>query len=226
MSDPKTPEPEAKENENTPNDPVDPPKETTPPEPKTVDLEVHKRTSQDMMKYKTERNALQQKLNALETADQARKVADAQEKEDWKKVAELHAKDLQKLQNEKASLHSSMIDSHKKSAVIEGVGGFTNPKYADMAINLNNISMNDGTIDPESLKLEVDRIKRDHRVLLKSSPSSNLPNNASNPDGSLFPLRLFDNITVGQLPWTCYDPAPGNTPVGHLPDSHGRKIRK
>lgn len=168
---------------NTSTDPVDTPKETT-PETKTVNLDVHQRTSQDMMKYKGERNALQQELNAIKTANEAKKIAELEEKENWKEVAKLNAQKLQKLEDEKESLHSSMMEGFKKSAVIEGVGGFSNPSYADLAINYDNITINDGAVDQESLKLEVDRIKRDHRVLLKSTTSSQLPNTASNPEGN------------------------------------------
>lgn len=162
----------------------------------TVDLATHKRTSQDMMKYKTERNTLQQQYNALKTKVDAEKVEELKGKEEWKEVAERYEKEKQALVDEKAAMHATMITNHIKAAVIEGVGGFIKPSYADHAIAVDNVTMNDGIIDQDSLKSEIERIKRDERPLLKSSFTGNLPNNASNPNG--FQDKEYKDMTSSE----------------------------
>lgn len=143
----------------------------------TVDAKVYKNVQSDMMKYKAEKREAQERLAQLEAQLRQREEAELMEKQEWEKVAKLKDQQLQELQNQQKQSQELLVNTHKIAAVTAAVGGFVKPQYAKTFTNVENIAMIDGVIDDATLQAEVERLRRDHPELLKSSVKV-LPNNA------------------------------------------------
>ncbi len=157
--------------------------EVPPIEEKTlepVSAEHHKTVRADMMKYKQERAELREQLAIIKADTEAEKVKSLEANQEWEKIAKLKDGQLQELQKEQLNAKEGMINSHKKAAVIQKIGGFVKSSYADFAINLENIAMIDGIIDEATLDAECERLRRDEGALLKQTFTANLPNGAPN----------------------------------------------
>ena len=165
--------------------------------PESVDLSVYNNVKNDMMKYKQEKNELKQRLAELEAQAEQQRLREMEKNQEWEKIAKLKDSQLQELTNKQREAQEKMVNSHKKAAVIEQLGGFIKPQYADMAINLENIAMVDGIIDESTLLAECERIRREDGALLKSSKKSSLPSQAPSPSAEM-DTKNYNNLSPSE----------------------------
>lgn len=173
-------------------DPVAPDADTQPKDiaEESVSFQHHQSVKADMMKYKAEKRELKDRLESIEKKQKEADSLRLEENKEWEKLAKLKDVELQSLLTKQEETQEQMVNSHKRAAVINVVGGFVKNTYADMAINLDNILMTDGVIDQASLDAECERVKKEHGVLLKKTFSPKLPQGA--PNGTEADLNYSD----------------------------------
>lgn len=155
-------------------------------EPKTIAFDVYDVTKRDMLRYKAEMKDLKTQLATIQEQQSLAETKKLEEKQEWEKVAKKYQAELEQLKNEKLEMTQKWTNSHKIAAVSGAVGGFIKNEYASFAVNPDNIAMENGTIDKESLAQEIDRIRREHPTLIKSAqapnPDAPNPNRNKAPD--------------------------------------------
>lgn len=146
--------------------------------PKTHSHDAFKAVTNDMHKYKKERNDSQLKIEQLQ-----KKIDDIAKdqliaKEEYKELYETEVKKNMELENQLKEKNDKFINVHKKQKVIEKLGGFRKPEY-NKFIDITKIIMDDnGDVDEMTVDVEVKRLKQEYPELIKKSKGSTLPNNA------------------------------------------------
>ncbi len=152
------------------------------PKEEFVSKKAYSDVSNDMHKYKSELKDVKAMLNQLQAEKSNAEKEVLAEQGKWQ---ELHAKtqeELDTVKAENANNNTKFIDYHKKNSVLNEIGGFKRDEYNSF-IDVSKVALNeDGSIEQESLKLEVDRIKQQYPELLKKSSTTRLPNEA--PQGN------------------------------------------
>lgn len=156
----------------------------------TVSKEAHLKTVSESMKWKEkfrdsetlrldlETKAEAKLLEELNVEGKERERADMYKQKYEERLAAEKATDLANAEKEQ-----KVINLEKSYALDRAVGGFTRPEYIKVAINLDEIKMNeDGSINEASLHLASEKVKREHSAVLKTVTKPSLPNNA--PPGS------------------------------------------
>lgn len=160
------------------------PEEAT--EPKTIDFDLYENTKRDMLKYKSEMKDLKAQLTTIQEQQSIKETQELEAKAEWEQVAKKYQAELETLKNEKLEMTQKWTNSHKIAAVSSAIRGFVKSEYASWVVNPENIAMENGSIDKDSLAAEVDRIRREHPQLIKSAqapnPDAPNPNRNKAPD--------------------------------------------
>lgn len=133
--------------------------------------------SKDMHTYKQKMKELTAQLEAIKADNEARDVAVLQEKEQWHDLYKKSEAKIQELQTVRDQERSKFLEGHKKNSVLQQVS-FKKQDYIRF-IDVSKIEVNeDGSISPESVQLEVDRIRKEYPELIKTSAKETLPDAA------------------------------------------------
>ena len=136
-------------------------------------LDVYKN---DMHKYKTRMKETEVELQELRDAKVLQEKQVLEEKEEWQILYEREKTEKVKMKEELDTKSSLFIDTSKKNAVIQKLGGFKKSDYAKF-IDTGKIDvLENGVISEESIDREVDRIKQDYPELLLGKPTGKMPN--------------------------------------------------
>ncbi len=149
--------------------------ETTAEDVKTQAMEDYK---SDMFKYKERMKAAESGLKAAQAEKTALERVQLEKNEEWKVLYEREKGERELAVNELQLKSTQFVDSSKKNAVVQQLGGFKRDEYSSY-IEASNIDVTEnGTIDSESLSKEVERIRQTFPELLKASNTPKLPNGA------------------------------------------------
>lgn len=142
---------------------------------KTV-LEDYKK---DMFKYKQAAKERELELQKLRDQLALKEKQTLEEKEEWKTLYEREKEEKAKTLAELQKKSEFFLDTSKKNAVVQRLGGFKKDSYTRF-IETSKIDVrDDGTFDEDSINKEVDRIKQEYPELLKiGNPQGKMPNEA------------------------------------------------
>lgn len=147
-----------------------------------VSKKAYTDVSNDMHKYKSELKDVKAMLNQLNAEKSAGEKERLAEQGKWEDLYQKNELELNALKSERNAEQDKFVNYHKKNSVLNKIGSFKKDEY-NRFIQTDKINMNeDGSIDSESLGLEVDRIRQEYPELLKASAGNKLPNDA--PNGS------------------------------------------
>jgi len=164
-------------------------------EERTEDLvpkKVVEEYKKDLFKFKDKYRSTEEELKKLREQIALQEKASLEEKEEWKTLYEREKEAREKALSELEQKSQIFIDSSKKNAVVQRLGGFKKESYARF-INTSNIEVNeDGTFNDDSLAAEVDRIKQEFPELLKMSTSTKMPNTAPQSTNGVTNIKLTE----------------------------------
>lgn len=151
-----------------------------------VSKKAYQEVSSDMIKYKTEMKALRAELEQAKADEQTRVESEQMKNGEYQKLADSYKSKYEESEAKAAASRDRVTNLHKLHSVEKHIGGFERSEYAKIATNLDAIKIDDdGFIDEESLRMEVERIKQEHPALLKTSEKPTLPNNAPGESSNL-----------------------------------------
>lgn len=143
-----------------------------------VSKKAYQEVSSDMHKYKSKLKEREAQLNQLLAEKEAQERARLEEEGRHKELAEKEAQARRAAEEKYAQLQANLVDSTKKNAVIDKLGGFKKSEYAQF-IKLDNVEIDEnGLATPASVEAEVNRIRSEHPSLLKQAVSAPLPSEA------------------------------------------------
>jgi hypothetical protein len=143
-----------------------------------VPKEAYQRVSQDMHKYKNSMKDIQSQLELLKVEKEETEKQKLMEQEKWKELYSKAEEKMKLLAQERDSERTKFIDSHKRNAVIQQLGGFKRPEYSKF-VDVSNLELaDDGTIIEDSINSEVERIRKEFPELIKVSSKQPLPDAA------------------------------------------------
>lgn len=155
-----------------------------------VSKQAYVAVSKDMHTYKQKMKELTAQLEAIKADNEAREVSVLQEQEKWHDLYKKSETKIQELQSIRDQERNKFLEGHKKNSVLQNVS-FKKPDYIRF-IDVSKIEVNeDGSISPESVQLEVDRIKKEYPELLKTSAKEMLPDAA--PKGAA--AKAYNEMT-------------------------------
>ena len=149
------------------------------PEEKFVPKQAYQEVSNDLHKYKAERNDLKAELEKLRADDAARVEAEQLKNGEHQKIADSYKQKFEESEAQRKSDKDKVVNLSKLHSIEKAVGGFHKSIYAKIAVNLDNIKLDEnGLITDESLQAEAARIKQEHPALLKAATKGKLPGEA------------------------------------------------
>lgn len=172
------------------------------PEEKQDDLvskSVLEDYKKDMFKFKEKVRNTEAELQRLRDEKALMEKQSLEENEEWKLLYEREKEEKSKALNELQNKSEFFIETSKKNAVVQRLGGFKKDSYSRF-IDTSKIDVSeDGTFDTDSITMEVDRLKQEFPELLKnvSSPGK-MPNEAPRNMGAPQPKKL-DNMSMSEL---------------------------
>ena len=133
----------------------------------------------DMFRYKSKMKETEAELQSLRDVQALSEKQNLEDKEEWKLLYEKEKEEKSKALGDLETKSKFFIDTSKKNAVAQKLGGFKKDSYVSF-INTSNIEVNenDGTFDGDSIQREVDRIKQEFPELLKIGTPGKMPNDA------------------------------------------------
>lgn len=148
---------------------------------KPVDEKTHsdkafRQVSDDMHKYKGEKQELQNKIDAMK-AEQAEETRKALEKNS--QFEELYNTELKRndeLQTQITEKDTNFLKAQKLAAVKDKLGQFKKPEYNKFIDTTRIIVDNDGNVDQSTVDNEVNRLKQEYPELIKAKVASELLN--------------------------------------------------
>lgn len=130
----------------------------------------------ELAESKKQFSAVTTQLNAMNEAKKKEKEQALLEQENYKELSQTYKSEVQKLKDQQEEYQRKMLDTAKKQAVLNRLGGFKKPDF-ERFINLDNLLINEGKIDEVSLEKETNRLKTEYPELLKQD-TPNLPADA------------------------------------------------
>lgn len=165
------------------------------PENEVVDQKAYKQVAADMHKYKSELKQYKEQLAAIKADKEAAEKQSLYEQEKWKELFQKNEASLKQIQAERDQERNKFLTSHKINNVVQELGGFKKPEYVKF-IDTTKVEMDeDGNILAESVKAEVERIKKEYPELIKTSSVQPLPSKAS----SGFVQKPVSQMTAAEL---------------------------
>ena len=158
-----------------------------------VSRKAYQEVSTDMHNYKNTNKDLKAELEKLR-ADEATRVESEQVKNgEFQALADSYKQKFEESEASRQAEKARVVDLNKMQQISEVVGGFQRSEYAQLAVNLENIKLDEnGLIDRATLDAEAVRIKQDHPHLIRSSKGPQLPNEAAGTHST--PLAYKDAI--------------------------------
>ena len=133
----------------------------------------------DMFKYKDRSKSLEAQNNELTMKLEAIERDKLEKNSEWEKLYQQEKDARESAETNLQAQETRFVDSAKINAVLDKVGGFKKPEYSKF-INPTNIEIDEnGSITPESLRAEVERVSQNYAELLNTSSTSQMPNNAA-----------------------------------------------
>jgi viroplasmin and RNaseH domain-containing protein len=135
----------------------------------------------DMFKYKERMKSAQSELEAVLAEKAALERNQLEKNEEWKVLYEREKSERESAVSELQQKSTQFMDSSKKNAVVQQLGGFKKDEYSRF-IDVSNIEVTDnGTFSSESLSREVERVRQTFPELLKAFDGPKLPGGAPSP---------------------------------------------
>lgn len=132
----------------------------------------------DMFKYKERMRQAESELEAIRAEKAALEKAQLEKNEEWKVLYEREKSERESAVNELQSKSKQFIDSSKKNAVVQHLGGFKKDEYAKF-IDVSGIEVTEsGTFSQESINKEAERLRQTFPELLKAFDGPKLPSGA------------------------------------------------
>ena len=142
-----------------------------------VSKQAYKQVSQDMHTYKSKMKQLQAEMEALKADKEAREKSVLEEQEKWHDLYKKSESKIGELLKERDHERVKFVEGHKKNSVLQQIS-FKKQDYIKF-VDVSKIEVNeDGSINPDTVSLEVERIKKEYPELLKSSAKEPLPDAA------------------------------------------------
>ena len=152
--------------------------EQAPQQPDDVKEKALQDYKDDMFKYKERMRQAESELEAIRAEKAALEKAQLEKNEEWKVLYEREKSEREAAVQELQSKSTQFIDSSKKNAVVQSLGGFKKDEYTKF-IDVSNIEVTEtGTFSDESIKREVERLRQTFPELLKSFDGPKLPSGA------------------------------------------------
>lgn len=143
-----------------------------------VPKSAYQAVSRDMHSFKQKLKETQAQLEAIRLDQESKEMASLREQEKWKEISAKQEQTLKKIQSERDSERSKFVESHKKNAVVQQLGGFKKPEYAKF-VDVSKVELDEhGNIDSNSIEAEVQRLRKEFPELIKVSTAQPLPNAA------------------------------------------------
>ena len=135
----------------------------------------------DMFKYKERMKSAQAELEAVLAEKAALERNQLEKNEEWKVLYEREKSERESAVSELQQKSTQFMDSSKKNAVVQQLGGFKKDEYSRF-IDVSNIEVTDnGTFSSDSLNREVERVRQTFPELLKAFDGPKLPGGAPSP---------------------------------------------
>lgn len=142
-----------------------------------VSKQAYKQVSQDMHSYKAKMKELSAQLEAVKADKEAREKSVLEEQEKWHDLYKKSELKIQELLKERDKERNQFLEGHKKNSVLQQIS-FKKPEYVKF-IDVSKIEVNeDGSIVPDLVAAEVERIKKEYPELLKTNAREMLPDAA------------------------------------------------
>jgi len=172
--------------------------EETKPE-ELVSKSVLEDFKKDMFKYKEKARNTEMELQKLRDEKVLMEKSSLEEKEEWKLLYEREKEEKANALSDLQSKSEFFMDSSKKNAVVQRIGGFKKDSYTKF-IDTSRIDVrDDGTFDEESIVREADRLKQEFPELLKASPlPGKMPNEAAS-NMSAPQEKNLNNMSMDEL---------------------------
>ena len=148
------------------------------PENDLVSKKVVEEYKNDMFKYKAKMKETEAELQSLRDTQALSEKQNLEDKEEWKLLYEREKDEKAKALGDLEIKSKFFIDTSKKNAVVQKLGGFKKDSYVSFVDTSKIDVRDDGTFDSDSIQREVDRIKQDFPELLKATASGKMPNEA------------------------------------------------
>jgi chromosome segregation ATPase len=143
-----------------------------------VPKKAYKEVSADLHKFKSQARELNAQLQAIKADQEARDKAVLEEQQKWSELYKRSESKLSQLQAERQQEREQFVESHKRNSVIQQLGGFKKEAYSKFIDSSKIEIFEDGSINPESVELEVARLRKEYPELIKQSPKQGLPDAA------------------------------------------------
>ncbi|MCW4027071.1 MAG: hypothetical protein NWE76_06280 [Candidatus Bathyarchaeota archaeon] len=132
----------------------------------------------DMFKYKERMKQAESDLEAIRAEKAALERHQLEKNEEWKVLYEREKSEREAAVSELQHKSTQFMDSSKKNAVVQHLGGFKKDDYANF-IDVSNVEVADnGALSSESIKREAERIRQTFPELLKAFDGPKLPDGA------------------------------------------------
>ncbi len=145
----------------------------------TVAFETHKRLLDQRKADQAKARDLQAKLDAAMADKEAAETTRLAEQAQWKDLYEKEKKKAEGLGSQLQHLTTSQIESRKREAVKEALGGVRKDDYLKF-LDLNAVQLNDdGSVDAESVKAAANKFRESYPELVAVKPAGKIPNEAA-----------------------------------------------
>jgi len=140
----------------------------------------------DMFKNKDRAKAAEARVQQLLDEKALVEKQTLEESAQWKTLYEREKEERSKISNELTAKSDLWINSSKKNAVINQLGGFKKSEYSKFIDTSKIDELEDGTFDSDSIVREVDRIKQEFpELLIGLKTAGKMPNEAPTVMGNL-----------------------------------------
>lgn len=142
-----------------------------------VSKKAYSQVTQDMHSYKAKMKELSAQLEAIKADNEAKEKSALVEQEKWHDLYKKSESKIQDLLKERDLERNRFLEGHKKNSVLQNIS-FKKQEYIKF-IDVSKIEVNeDGSINPDSVNHEVERIKKEFPELIKTNVKEMLPDAA------------------------------------------------
>ena len=163
-----------------------------------VSRKAYEEVTRDMHKNKQKAKELDMKLKELETQLKAQEEAKMQENEQYKELLERRTQELEEERRKAQEKDQTINRSVKLSALKNELGGKVKDQYLSFA-NLDNIELENGIVDAESLRNVANEFRKEHGQLIPTSDSANVTGHAASSASNIEAPKKISEMSTAEL---------------------------
>lgn len=152
-----------------------------------VSKKAYEEVSKDMHKHKSKAKELEAAVNELRSQIKAQEEAKLQETQQYKELFERREAELEEARKQAAEVKEQYLNTAKRNALKNELGGKIKDEYLSFA-DLGSIAVSDdGSIDPESIRMVANEFRKQHSQLIPPSDNAGITGQAPGNFGATTP---------------------------------------